>query len=261
MRSNLIGMCSAVAAVAVAGSANAAVIYDSTWMYQAGTVSPTATSGWNNNIVSHASAAFWANQKSEAGGKVAFAGTDRYVQSATVQMRTGSSASGAVAGTISATLNFYSINSDGSIGNLLVTKTQSFATPASSGPSSVGYQWRPFFDITFNLDGLGSLPDQVYWGLAYDGNQNPVANSLNLGLWNYGTAPGFGPTDSDFDASVIKTGADLSGETWARSSSTGATGFWYSGFTPTMQLSAVPTPGAIALLGAAGLVGGRRRKA
>jgi len=251
-------MTGAVAAVAVAGSAMGGVIYDSTWMYQAGTVSPTATSGWNNNIVTHYTNAYAGQGTGELGGKIGFAGTDRYVQSATVQMRTGTAAAGAVAGNVTMSLNFYGVNGDGSIGSLLMSKTQLFATPASSGPVSNGWEWRPFFDVTFDLNGLGSLPDQVYWGLSLDPYQNSVAEAVNIGLFNYGTYPGASTANSMFDASVIKTGTDLSGMVWWRSLN-GTTGA-YSGFTPTMSLTAVPAPGAIALLGMAGLVGTRRRR-
>ena len=57
--SSMVGI---AAAVAVAGSANAAIIYDSSSMYQWGTVSPIATSGWNGNIVQHPTQPYLAQQ-------------------------------------------------------------------------------------------------------------------------------------------------------------------------------------------------------
>jgi hypothetical protein len=272
-------MTGAVASVAVAGSAMASVtpvtVYDSTSMYQAGSSYP----GVGGGTVGHYTQAYWAAQATEFGGKVGLAGTARQAHSATVQMRTGSNASGAQAGNVTMSLNFYSINNDGSVGSLLGSKTQTFATPASTGPSSNSWQWRPYFDCTFDLSSLGlTLPDQVYYGLAFDANQNSVANSLNFSLWNYGADPGgyvfngynywYGDaTPRLVDGPQVKTGTDLMMGLWGRYYDGGAgytgnlwTSDYYYGMTPNISISAVPAPGAIALLGMAGLVG-RRRKA
>ena len=264
-KSNLftLGMCSAVAAVAVAGSAMAGVIYDSSSMYQWGTVSPTATSGWNGNIVQHPTQPYLAQQVAEVGGKIGFAGTDRFAQSATVQMRTGPNGSAAIAGNVTLTLNFYSINVDGSIGTTLGSRTQTFASPAGSGSTNTTY--RPYYDATFDLSSLSlTLPNQVYFGVALETpGLNATTQSTNISLWCYGTSPGspYSTADSTFDGSVIKTGTDLSNSVWTRKLDGTVSSPAYSGFTPNLTVNAVPAPGALALLGAAGLVGARRRKA
>jgi hypothetical protein len=108
---------------------SAAVVYDSSSTYAWGTHNPNST-GDNGNVVYHTTNAYWAQQVGEIGGKIGLAGSDRLAQSATVQMRTGSSASGAVAGPVTLSLNFYSINGDGSLGGLLGSRTQTFQSPA-----------------------------------------------------------------------------------------------------------------------------------
>jgi len=266
----------AVAAVVMAGSASASVtpvvVYDSTSMYAAGSAYP----GTGGGTVGHYTQAYWANSLIEVGGKIGLAGSAREAHSATVQMRTGGAASGAQAGNVTMSMNLYSLNSDGSVGTLFMTKTQTFATPASTGPSSNGWQWRPYFDVTFDLSGLGTLPEQFAYGVAFDGNQNTVANSLNISLWNYGANPG-GFNNADWygsnayqwsvDGPQVKTGTDLMMGTWGRGyDGTGYTGnLWsgdyYNGLTPNVSFSTVPAPGAAALIGLAGVFGARRRKA
>ena len=260
--SSMVGI---AAAMSVAGSANAEIIYDSSSMYQWGTVSPTATSGWNGNIVSHPTQAYQAQQAAEVGGKIGFAGTDRFAQSATVQMRTGPSGgdglygSPAIAGNVTLTLNFYSINGDGSIGSTLGSRTQTFASPAGSGSTNTTY--RPYYDATFDLSSLSlTLPNQVYFGVALlTPGLDATTQSTNLSLWNYGTYPGFGPTDSDYDGPSIKAGTDLSNSVWLRAMDGTVSSPSYSGFTPNLTVNAVPAPGAIALLGIAGFASRRRR--
>jgi hypothetical protein len=254
--SSMVGI---AAAAAVAGSANAEIIYDSSSMYQWGTVSPTATSGWNGNIVSHPTQAYQAQQVAEVGGKIGFAGTARFAQSATVQMRTGPNGSPAIAGNVTLTLNFYSINVDGSIGSTLGSRTQTFASPAGSGSTNTTY--RPYYDATFDLSSLSlTLPNQVYFGVALlTPGLDATTQSTNISLWNYGTAAGFGPTDSDYDGPSIKAGTDLSNSVWLRAMNGTVSSPSYSGFTPNLTVNAVPAPGAIALLGIAGVASRRRR--
>ena len=258
--SSMVGI---AAAVSVAGSASAAIIYDSSSTYQWGTLSPTATSGWNGNIVQHPTQPYLAQQVAEVGGKIGFAGTDRFAQSATVQMRTGPNGSAAIAGNVTLTLNFYSINVDGSIGTTLGSRTQTFASPAGSGSTNTTY--RPYYDATFDLSSLSlTLPNQVYFGVALlNPGLDATTQSTNISLWCYGTSPSspFSTADSTFDGSVIKTGTDLSNSVWIRESNGTVFNPDYSGFTPNLTVNAVPAPGALALLGVAGLAGGRRRRA
>jgi len=155
------------------------------------------------------------------------------------------------------TLNFYSLNGDGTSGNpylvgdLLAGKTQTFFIPGGDPTSPNSWVTRPYFDLLFDLSALNlTLPDKLAYGLEFNANQNSTANSLNIGLWNYGTFPGYSTTDADFDASVIKTGTDLV-STWGRRYDGGAGYFGnlvtqeslYEGqFTPSIAITAVPEP-------------------
>ena len=208
-------------------------------------------------------AAELAQQAAEVGGKIGFAGTDRFAQSATVQMRTGPNGSAAIAGNVTLTLNFYSINVDGTIGSTLGSRTQTFASPAGSGSTNTTY--RPYYDATFDLSSLSlTLPNQVYFGVALlTPGLDATTQSTNISLWCYGTSPSspFSTADSTFDGSVIKTGTDLSNSVWIRGMNGTVSNPDYSGFTPNLTVNAVPAPGALALLGVAGLAGGRRRRA
>jgi MYXO-CTERM domain-containing protein len=281
MRSNLIGMCSVVAAVAVAGSASAAVIYDS-MPTGPGAINPSTGKPyrtWSQPYVA------W--QVPEVGGKIGFSGSDRQLSSATVKMK-GSSPNGET-GNFNLTFNVYSVAANGGVGDLLGTRTQTFFSPAGNS-SDPGYSNRPLFDCTFDLTSLNvTLPEQIYYGVAMDLNQGGVANSTNINLWNYGNRPanfvqayanewigttnnyyvdGAADLNSYANGTQVTVGTDLITGTWGRywyqgtlytyDASTGNVPF-YTGMTPNVSISAVPAPGAIALLGVAGLAGRRRR--
>jgi hypothetical protein len=259
----------AVGASILGPGALAEVIYDSSSMYVAGSTHPV-TSG----MVNHVTQAYAAQQVTEAGGLISFAGAARRAQSATVQMRTGPANGIATAGAIDLTLNFYAVQGDGTIGALLGSRTQNFLTPGGVLGDTVTE--RPYFDCTFDLGGLGiDLPDQVYFGVALDYQQNDVAQSINLSLWNYGADPGgfnywYGNGNETFiDGSQVKVGTDLITGTWGRYFYGGdlytldGTDPIYTGLTPNITIEAsqgvVPGPSglvAVALLG----VGCRRRR-
>lgn len=235
-------------------NASASVIYDSSSMYAVGTTSPTATSGFNGNVVLHPTIAYYAQQNGEYGGKIGLAGSDRLAESATIQIRTGTPIGNvAVSGSVTLTLSFYGIAPGGSIGALLGYKTQQFAAPAAADNTSTPYvnEGRPYYDATFNLTSLNlTLPDQLYFGVALNlPGSSTTTQSTNLSLWDYGTAPGWLPTDSTYDGTMVKVGTDLSQTTWFRTLS-GTTDFsTVSGFTPNLTLTAVPEPDSFALVG------------
>lgn len=118
-------------------------------------------------------------------------------------MRTGPNGSAAISDSLTFTLNFYNTLGGASIATRNVTVT----TPAGTG--STTQTQRPFFNITFDLAGL-VLEDDFYYGLSFNPSANVTAQSMNLSLWNYGTAPNFPTTDSDYDGPTIKAGTDLS---------------------------------------------------
>lgn len=266
MRVSSILVSTAVTAVLVSSGESLAstIIYDSSSMYEWGTAHPVS-----GGTVAHYTQAYAAWQVVEAGGKIGFAGSAREAASATVQMRTGPNGSPAVAGDFVMTLNFYAVNSDGTVGANIGARTQTFSAPAGSGTTPITQ--RPYFDCTFDLSGLGLvLPDEVYFGVAFDYNQNVTTQSLNISLWNYGANPGgfnpadwFGdPTVAFLDGPQVKVGTDLLTGIWGRTSDGNTYGGspWYHGLTPNMTIAAVPAPGAFALLGLAGLTGKRRRR-
>jgi hypothetical protein len=254
MRRSILSAGAVVLAI-VAGAADAStVVYNSTWVYAAGTEYP----GPEGGIVRHPTLAYWARQATEHGGKVELAGSDRLAQSATVQMRSGG---GGIDGTVTMSLNFYSLIS-GSVGNLLGSKTQTFFIPGGDpdagpaippNPADSANFWvtRPWFEVTFDLSALNlTLPNQLAWGLEFDANQNEMANSLNINMWNYGTVTNW--TEPRLvDGSQVKTGTDLGG-TWGRRYDGGAgyTGtlqtqesiYTNTQFTPSIAITAVPEP-------------------
>jgi MYXO-CTERM domain-containing protein len=271
MRCNPIGTCIALAAVAVAGSANAAVVYNSL---------PTSAVP-----VLSISQGYSLDQITELGGKIRLAGTDRQLSSATVKMKSPSP--NGETGSISLTFNVYAVANDGSIGSLLGTRSQTF-TSAAGNMSNPGISDFPIYDCTFDLSGLGvTLPGEIYYGVALDYSGGGIAASTAINLWNYGSKPGDFPIDplgapwvgrtdtyvdgaatagSYLNGTAVTTGTDLITGTWGRSWFEGTlytfdgNDPFYHGMTPNVSISAVPAPGAVALLGLGGLVGSRRRR-
>lgn len=267
MRSNLLGMCSVVASVAVAGSAMAAT----TTIYN----SISGEGGVNVLDGSYLSLGFQATQTAEFGDRVTFGGTARTLQTATFTMvnwaryedyNAGGQyyGSGQWAGNgfnHSFTLNLYEAGSGSSKGNLITTITETkFITYRPTGWSFNGYAQ----NISFDLSALNiTVPNSVVWGLAYNTQtygSNPLGvsgpyNSLNMGLNDY-AAGGVSVGSTDLDKVFWKTtypGYTPSGQF--------AEFAGWTGLNPMASFTAVPAPGAAALVGLAGVLAARRRKA
>jgi parallel beta-helix repeat protein len=150
-----------------------------------------------------------ATSTTEFGDAIAFAGTNRRVQSVTVTMSDWALHStypsmNAAGWTHPITLNIYNAAAGPALGTLIASATQTFQIPwrpeADPTCAGGGTAWRASdnacyngyaFNITFDLIGLNlTLPDQVIFGIVYNtGNYGPAPlgvggpyNSLNVGL-------------------------------------------------------------------------------
>ncbi len=228
MRSNLIGMCSAVAAVAVAGSAGAGVVDPFTTNQSFGT---TATS-WTD-----ISGALFdqrnARRVSNAGG-TGVSATNNNV--AFTLARSGSSPS-------QIALNYQM--SGGGVNNLSSIASMSIAlsalnlnVPGGTAATGVEFEWQ-LQDENSNYMGTTQT-------LSTSGT-----STFNLASADY-VDPGFDLTKVKYlSVAVSQVGGSTSGSYVTTSVSGTLSNFSYA---------AVPAPGALALLGAAGLVGARRRR-
>jgi len=283
--SSMVGV---AAAVAVAGSAMAGVIYDSM------PTGPGAINPLTGKPYRTLSQSFTGSSTSftEVGGKIQFAGAVRQLSSATVKMK-GPSTGGT--GYFDMTFNVYSVAAGGGVGSLLGTRTQNFFSPAGDN-SDPGYSNRPLYDCTFDLSSLNvTLPEQIFYGVAVALNTGGVGANLGVGvnMWNYGTKPvnydeagpsWLGQTSNRYvdgaanensfpNGTQVTVGTDLMTGAWERTLFEGTVYTWdgrndgnqswdpiYTGWTPNVSISAVPAPGAAALIGLAGLVASRRRR-
>jgi len=262
---NFFGMCSAVAAAAVASSSMASV--------------STIYSNIPSTLdASYPSVGFQATTTSEIGSRINFGGTARQLTGFTVTMvnwaryedyNAGGQyyGSGAWAGNgfnHSLTLNIYAAGTGNTPGALLHTLTESkFIAYRPTGWSYNGYAQ----NISFDLSALNiTAPESIVWGLAYNtetrgyspiGTAGPY-NSLNVGVGPTTTTVGSQADSSFFVTSPYYNPTGLNGgnsfslinESWAQNS-----------YQPMAQFTAVPAPGAAALVGLAGMMAARRRKA
>ena len=242
----------------------------------------------------YTSVGYQAQQVREFGDRVTFGGSARQLSSASVTMSmwaryedwnvggqyygTGANA-GAYAGagyTQSFTFNIYNAGTGDTPGALIGTVTQDkYIQYRPTGWSLSGIAQ----NITFDLSGLGvTLPESIVWGLAFNtqtygvsptGTNGPY-NQLNV-CYNYSSTwspPNGGVTVGSTDplTKFINSAyaAPYGGLGTVGTFSLAATGTASNGTSfgaPMVSFSAVPAPGALALLGVAGLVGGRRRRA
>jgi MYXO-CTERM domain-containing protein len=241
----------------------------------------------------YSSQPYQAQQVSEFGDRVGFAGSARQLSSASVTMSMWARyddwnlggqyyGTGAYAGagyTQSFTFNIYNAGTGSTPGSLIGTVTQDkyIQYRPNGWASALGIAQT----ISFDLSGLGiTLPESIVWGLAFNTQTygasptgvNGPYNQLNVcynqsSAWapaNGGVTVGSNDTSTKF----INAANDVNGQYGGL----GTIGIFSLGLTGTSSLgtsygapmasfSAVPAPGALALLGVAGLAGGRRRRA
>lgn len=229
---------------------------------------------------SYPSLGYQATQTAEFGDRVSFGGTARELTSVTVTMVNWAKYEDYNAGgqyydqgqwagsgfTHHLTFNIYAAGSGNSHGGLIASITQpTFIEYRPTGWSFNGYAQNVSFDFSsLNV----TLPDDVVWGVAYNTQTwgasplgiNGPYNSLNVGL---NTAVGGGLTagSTDLDALFWST----STAAWYADNGAAGVGIFrqdteWAGYNPMVQFNAVPTPGAMALLGLGGLAAARRRR-
>ena len=234
---------------------------------------------------------YQAQQVSEFGDRVSFGGSARQLSSASVTMSMWARyadwnvggqyyGTGAYAGagyTQSFTFNIYNAGTGSTPGALIGSVTQ-----------DKYIQYRPTVwasangiaqTITFDLSGLGiTLPESIVWGLAFNTQTYGASPTGTNGPYNqlnvcYNQSSTYAPANggvtvgsTDLSTKFINSAyaAPYGGLGTVGTFSLAATGTTASGLAlnaPMVSFSAVPAPGALALLGAAGLVGARRRRA
>ena len=234
---------------------------------------------------------YQAQQVSEFGDRVSFGGSARQLSSASVTMSMWARyadwnvggqyyGTGAYAGdgyTQSFTFNIYNAGTGSTPGSLIGSVTQ-----------DKYIQYRPTVwasangiaqTITFDLSGLGiTLPESIVWGLAFNTQTYGASPTGTNGPYNqlnvcYNQSSTYAPANggvtvgsTDLSTKFINSAyaAPYGGLGTVGTFSLAATGTTASGLAlnaPMVSFSAVPAPGALALLGAAGLVGARRRRA
>ena len=239
---------------------------------------------------------YQAQQVSEFGDRVSFGGSARQLSSASVTMsmwaryadwNTGGQyyGTGAYAGagyTQSFTFKIYNAGTGSTPGSLIGSVTQ-----------DKYIQYRPTVwasangiaqNITFDLSGLAiTLPESIVWGLAFNTETYGASPTGANGPYNqlnvcYNQSSSYAPTNggvtvgsTDLLTKFINAANNLNGQygSYYSPSTVGTFSMAETGTTlsgkalnaPMVSFSAVPAPGALALLGVAGLAGGRRRRA
>ena len=244
----------------------------------------------------YSSQPYQAQQVSEFGDRVGFAGSARQLSAASVTMsmwgryedwNVGGQyyGTGAYAGagyTQSFTFNIYAAGTGTAPGALLGTVTQ-----------DEYIQYRPTVwasangiaqTISFDLSGLNiTLPESIVWGLAFNTETYGASPTGVNGPYNqlnvcYNQSSSYAPLNggvtvgsTDLLTKFINAANNLNGQygSYYSPSTVGTFSMAETGTTlsgkalnaPMVSFSAVPAPGALALLGVAGLAGGRRRRA
>ena len=240
---------------------------------------------------------YQAQQVSEFGDRISFGGSARQLSSASVTMsmwgryedwNVGGQyyGTGAYAGagyTQSFTFNIYDAGTGSTPGALLGTVTQD--KYIQYRPTVWASAYGIAQNITFDLSGLVlaggiTLPESIVWGLAFNTQTYGTSPTGANGPYNqlnvcYNQSSSYAPANggvtvgtNDTSTKFINAANDINGQYGGLGTvgtfSLGLTGTSSGGTpygAPMASFSAVPAPGALALLGVAGLAGSRRRRA
>jgi MYXO-CTERM domain-containing protein len=239
---------------------------------------------------------YQAQQVSEFGDRISFGGSARQLSEASVTMsmwgryedwNVGGQyyGTGAYAGagyTQSFTFNIYTAGTGSTPGSLIgsVTQNKYIQYKPTIYASANGIAQT----ISFDLSGLNiTLPESIVWGLAFNTQTYGVSPTGVNGPYNelnvcYNQSSSYAPANggvtvgsTDLLTKFINAANNVNGQYGSYYSlatvgtfSMAETGTTLSGKVlnaPMVSFSAVPAPGALALLGVAGLAGGRRRRA
>ncbi len=215
---------------------------------------------------------YQADSLAEFGDRINFGGSARLLTSVTAWMDSYAGASdwttysgnttvGGVAGYMyDFTFNIYASGSGNLPGALLGSVTQSQFVRYETGGALGG-----LFAMTFDLSGLSlTAPDSIVYGLAFNTQTYGASPTGSSGPYN-----GLNFALSMEGAAGITTGsnANLGDVFWARQGGAFQANYGWDPYpgvgtalTPIVSFSAVPAPGAAALIGLAGLVASRRRR-
>lgn len=229
---------------------------------------------------SYPSQPFQAQQTTEFGDRISFGGTARDLTSVTVTMVNWARFEDYNVGgqfydqgqwvgngfNHDLTFNIYEAGTGTSHGALIASVTQStFIEYRPTGWSFNGFAQNVSFDFSsLNV----TLPEDVVWGVSYAtqtyGNPplgvNGPYNSLNIGL---NTAGGGGLSVGSTDLNAVFWNTLTAA--WYTDGGAAGVGIFredtgWAGYNPMVQFNAVPTPGALALMGLGGLAAARRRR-
>lgn len=201
----------------------------------------------------------------ELGDIITLAGTERIVDSVTFNM-SQQTFTGPNPYFADITFSIYSVNTATLATSLISAVTNTVQIPSTG-----------VFPLTYNFNNI-TVPDTIYYGVSVN-SLFTDANGLRLGLWDYWSPADFGDGSNNLigtDVGTVFNGPTsvastvygrIAGSSQLRASTNNGLGVndLNLGFTPNVQISAVPEPETYALMAlgllAVGAVARRRKQA